>query len=77
MQDLPLNGRNFVQLAQMTAGANQGPQKGISSGARPDDRRITASISVNGQSHILNNEMIDGANVSVGSSPLARERFGG
>jgi hypothetical protein len=61
VQDLPLNGRNFVQLAQMTAGANQGPQNGISSGARPDDRRMTASISVNGQSDIMNNEMIDGA----------------
>lgn len=61
VQDLPLNGRNFVQLTQMTAGANQGPQNGISSGGRPDDRRMTASISVNGQSDILNNEMIDGA----------------
>ena len=61
VQDLPLNGRNFVQLAQMTAGANQGPQSGLSSGARPDDRRMTASISVNGQSDVMNNEMIDGA----------------
>jgi hypothetical protein len=46
-----LNGRNFVQLAQMTAGANQGPQNGLSSSARPDDRRMTASISINGQSY--------------------------
>ena len=61
VQDLPLNGRNFVQLAQMTAGANQGPQNGLTSGARPDDRRMTASISVNGQSDVINNEMIDGA----------------
>jgi hypothetical protein len=61
VQDLPLNGRNFVQLAQMTAGANQGPQNGLTSGARPDDRRMTASISVNGQSDLINNEMIDGA----------------
>jgi hypothetical protein len=61
VQDLPLDGRNFVQLAQMTAGANQGPQNGLTSGARPDDRRMTASISVNGQSDVINNEMIDGA----------------
>jgi hypothetical protein len=61
VQDLPLNGRNFVQLAQLTAGANEGPQNGLSSGARPDDRRQSASISVNGQSDIINNYMIDGA----------------
>ena len=61
VQDLPLNGRNFVQLAQLTMGANEGTQNGLSSGARPDDRRQTASISVNGQSDVLNNYMIDGA----------------
>ena len=61
VQDLPLDGRNFVQLAQMTAGANPGPQNGLTSGARPDDRRMTASISVNGQSDVINNYMIDGA----------------
>jgi hypothetical protein len=61
VQDLPLNGRNFVQLAQLTAGANEGPAGGLTSGSRPDDRRQSASISVNGQSDVMNNEMIDGA----------------
>jgi hypothetical protein len=61
VQDLPLNGRNFVQLAQLTVGANEGPPIGLTSGARPDDRRMSSSISVNGQSDIINNEMIDGA----------------
>ncbi len=61
VQDLPLNGRNFVQLAQLTVGANEGPPNGLTSGARPDDRRASASISVNGQSDVINNEMIDGA----------------
>jgi hypothetical protein len=61
VQDLPLNGRNFVQLAQITAGANEGPPTGLGSGARPDDRRQTSTISVNGQSDVLNNELIDGA----------------
>ena len=50
VQGLPLNGRNFVQLAQVTVGANEGPPNGLTSGQRPDDRRQSASISVNGQS---------------------------
>jgi hypothetical protein len=61
VQDLPLNGRNFIQLAQLTVGANEGPANGLTSGSRPDDRRQSASISVNGQSDVINNEMIDGA----------------
>lgn len=61
VQDLPLNGRNFVQLAQLTMGANEGSQGGLTGGDRPDDRRQTASISVNGQSDVLNDYLIDGA----------------
>ncbi len=61
IQDLPLNGRNFVQLAQITAGANEGPPNGYGSGNAPDDRRETSTISVNGQSDTFNNYMIDGA----------------
>jgi hypothetical protein len=61
VQDLPLNGRNFVQLAQLTMGANEGTPTGMTSGNAPDDRRQSSSISVNGQSELLNNEMIDGA----------------
>ena len=39
VQDLPLNGRNYINLAQITPGANEGPPNGLNSGARPDDRR--------------------------------------
>src|ERR1700721_486909 len=60
VQDLPLNGRNFVQLVQLVPGANEGPGNGLTSGGRPDDRRQTASFSVNGQDDTLNNFTIDG-----------------
>ena len=60
VQDLPLNGRNFVGLVQITAGVNQGLSSSIASGNRPDDRRPSSSFSANGQPDTLNNNMIDG-----------------
>ncbi len=60
VQDLPLNGRNYINLVQITPGANEGTNNGLASGNRPDDRRQSSSISVNGQSDIINNQEIDG-----------------
>ena len=57
VQDLPLNGRNFVTLAQLVPGATEGPRTG---GNGDGDTRPSYFISVNGQSEALNNEMIDG-----------------
>jgi len=60
-QDLPLNGRNFMQLVQLAPGANEGPPDSLTNGSKLDDRRQSAAVSVNGQSDVLNNQMIDGA----------------
>jgi len=60
VEDLPLDGRNFMELAQVLAGANEGPPNALNSGTRPDDRRATSSLSVNGQDETVNNQLIDG-----------------
>jgi hypothetical protein len=60
VEDLPLDGRNFMQLAQILAGTNEGPPNALSSGSRPDDRRLTSSVSANGQDENANNQLIDG-----------------
>jgi hypothetical protein len=59
-QELPLNGRNYINLVQVTPGATEGLNNGLGSGNRPDDRRQTSSVSVNGQSDVINNQLIDG-----------------
>ncbi|HLK50713.1 MAG TPA: TonB-dependent receptor [Bryobacteraceae bacterium] len=60
VQDLPLNGRNFVTLIQSTVGIAAGPSNSILSGTRPDERRQTANVIANGQNETFNNQMIDG-----------------
>jgi hypothetical protein len=60
VQDLPLNGRNYVTLVQSTVGVAAGPSNSILSGTRPDERRQTANIAANGQNEVFNNQMIDG-----------------
>ena len=60
VQNLPLNGRNFINLVQMSAGVNAGLQNSISNGTRDADRRQTNAFSVNGQFDIYNSNLIDG-----------------
>ncbi len=59
-QDLPLNGRNYIGLAQIAPGTNAGASNALSSGTRPDDRRPSQTISVGAQGSQVNNFMVDG-----------------
>jgi len=58
VQDLPLNGRNFMTLVQLTAGATEGLASNTLSGNRPDDRRQSSVLVINGAS--VPNWLLDG-----------------
>jgi Carboxypeptidase regulatory-like domain len=60
VEDLPLDARNIVKLVQLTAGATEGSPSSIAGGTRPDDRRLTSAISMNGQGDSENTNMVDG-----------------
>ena len=60
VQDLPVNGRNLVRLVQLVPGATEGVPNSLASGTRPDDRRQTSAISINGALDNQNNQLIDG-----------------
>jgi hypothetical protein len=59
-QNLPLNGRNIISLVQIQPGVTAGLPNAMSSGTRPDDRRLASNYSANGQTDELNNNLIDG-----------------
>jgi hypothetical protein len=59
-QDLPLNGRNLLNLVTLGAGVTGGMENGMASGFNPNDRRPASNFSVNGQSDVNNNNLIDG-----------------
>ena len=60
VQDLPLDGRNIIELVRLVPGANEGLPDSLSSGNRPEDRRRPSTVSVNGQNDVANNNLIDG-----------------
>lgn len=59
-ENLPLNGRNIIQLVTLTLGINTSTPNSMSSGNRPDDRRMSSNYSANGQTDEINNNLIDG-----------------
>jgi hypothetical protein len=62
VNDLPLDGRDFVQLAYLAPGVNAGPTAGytVQQGNIPEDQRGNASIQVNGLTATNNNFLLDG-----------------
>ncbi len=70
--DLPLNGRNFVQLAWLGAGANQGAQNNGPLRGTTDNNRPGIQVAVNGLTSFDNNFLLDGIdNNEKGQGTLA------
>ncbi len=72
--DAPINGRNYIALIQVQAGVNAGSPNSLSSGANETDRRLSSSVSANGQQEIYNNNQVDGLdnNSRTIGAPLLR-----
>jgi hypothetical protein len=60
VNDLPLDGRDFVQLAYLSPGVNQGPSYIVQQGGIPENQRGTAAIQVNGLTATNNNFLLNG-----------------
>ena len=66
VQDLPLNGRNFINLLQIAAGVNAAQPSSLQGGNRNLDRRPTGAYSANGESEFYNDNMVDGLDNNAG-----------
>jgi Carboxypeptidase regulatory-like domain/TonB dependent receptor len=61
VKELPLNGRNFVQLLTLTAGATPGISRTAqSSGASLSSVRAPSAVQINGQTNLATNFLLDG-----------------
>ena len=61
LTELPVQERNIYRFVQLVPGAHEGALSSSANGTRPDERRQTVAVSVNGATDIENNHMIDGA----------------
>ncbi len=60
VQNAPIAGRNIMNIVQLTPGASEGAANATISGNRPDDRRQTSAVSINGNPENDNLQMVDG-----------------
>jgi hypothetical protein len=60
INDLPLNGRDFIQLTYLTPGVNSGPQGAVQGGGIPEDERGNGSVQASGLTATNNNFLLDG-----------------
>lgn len=60
VSDLPENQRNFINLVQVSAGANEGSANANASSSRPGAQHDSSAVSIGGQPETTNNSQIDG-----------------
>jgi hypothetical protein len=60
VHDLPLNGRDFVELSYLTPGVNAGPAGIVQQGSIPENERGTGAIQANGLTATNNNFLLNG-----------------
>ncbi len=72
--DAPVNGRNYFGIIQVQAGINAGFYGSLGNGSQQADRRLTSSISANGQPETFNNNLVDGLDNNGRASGLVELR---
>lgn len=60
VQNAPIAGRNIINMVQLTPGASEGAANATVSGNRPDDRRQSSAVSINGNPENDNLQLVDG-----------------